>query len=73
LIGSSHDYWTYHHDGRLRFCPALGPQKCFEKERYGLRPTCVDTWGPIVFLDLDGPFGGEGNPRNLQQDIGKLT
>jgi choline monooxygenase len=26
-----------------------------------------------VFLDLDGPFGGEGNPRNLQADVGELT
>jgi len=47
----------------------IGPQKSFELKRYGLKPISVGTWGPFVFLDLDGPFGGEGNPRDLEKDV----
>ena len=65
--------WTYHHDGSLRSCPGLGKQKCFEKERYGLKPISVNTWGPLVFLDLDGPLGGENNPTNLYTDVADLN
>jgi choline monooxygenase len=64
--------WRYGHLGELKAAPRLGSQKCFETERYGLRPISVDTWGPYVFLDLDGPFGGDGNPRNLHKDIEPL-
>jgi choline monooxygenase len=65
--------WQYELNGRLKSAPMLGPQKSFEREDYGLKPISVDTWGPFVFLDLDGPYGGENNPRALTNDIKELS
>ncbi|HEY9755733.1 MAG TPA: aromatic ring-hydroxylating dioxygenase subunit alpha [Oculatellaceae cyanobacterium] len=65
--------WEYNHDGSLKKAPLLGPQHEFNKERSGLPPICVDTWGPLIFLDLDGPFGGLSNPRNLKEDVKDLN
>ena len=64
--------WEYRHDGSLRKAPMLGPQKSFNKQRYGLPPIHVDSWGPFVFLDLDGPQGGQNNPRDLHADLASI-
>jgi choline monooxygenase len=64
--------WEYRHDGSLRKAPLLGAQTTFDPARHGLPPICVDTWGPLVFLDLDGPFGGKSNPRDLKVDVKEL-
>ncbi|MCA9187911.1 MAG: aromatic ring-hydroxylating dioxygenase subunit alpha, partial [Planctomycetales bacterium] len=64
--------WEYQLDGRLRKAPMLGPQKNFDVSQYGLVPVSVDTWGPFVFVDLDGPIGGEGNPRVLHDDLAPI-
>ncbi len=64
--------WEYKHDGSLKKAPMFGPQAKFNPEHHGLPPICVDTWGPLIFLDLDGPFGGLSNPRNLQEDVKDL-
>lgn len=61
--------WTYRLDGSLCKAPRVGRQDRFKTEHYGLKPVSVDTWGPFVFVDLDGPWGGENNPRNLQKDL----
>lgn len=65
--------WEYHHNGKLKKAPMLGQQKNFKGEHYGLSPICIDTWGPMIFADLDGPFGGDGNPRSLQSDVADLN
>ena len=64
--------WEYRHDGSLKKAPVLGKQHDFNHERYGLPPICVETWGPLIFLDLDGPVGGLSNPRNLKEDVKEL-
>jgi choline monooxygenase len=64
--------WEYRHDGSLRKAPLLGAQAKFDPARSGLPPICVTTWGPLVFLDLDGPFGGKSNPRDLPTDVNDL-
>lgn len=64
--------WEYRHDGSLKKAPMLGKQSNFNLERHGLPPICVETWGPLIFLDLDGPFGGKLNPRDLQEDVKEL-
>jgi len=61
--------WEYHLDGRLKKAPMLGPQATFNVAEYRLPPISVDSWGPFVFLDVDGPLGGESNPRDLKADI----
>ena len=50
----------------------LGKQTNFNQSRSGLPPICLETWGPLVFLDLDGPFGGLSNPRSLKEDVKEL-
>jgi len=51
----------------------LGKQVSFNTARYGLQPIAVDTWGPLVFLDLDGKtIKGENNPRSLAEDVKDL-
>jgi choline monooxygenase len=64
--------WTYRLDGSLRRAPRMGKMSNFDPKRYGLTPISVGTWGPFVLIDLDGPFGGRNNPRELELDIGPL-
>ena len=45
--------WTYELDGRLRNTPEFEGVRCFDRERNGLVPVRVDTWGPFVFANLD--------------------
>ena len=64
--------WEYNHDGSLKKAPHLGKQVSFNAARNGLSPMCVDSWGPFLFIDMDGPFGGNGNPRKLHEDLAPL-
>ncbi len=64
--------WEYRHDGCLKKAPMLGKQRKFTAERHGLHPISVNTWGPLVMIDLDGAFGGDGNPRDLRADVKDL-
>lgn len=61
--------WKYDFSGSLKSAPLLGKQAVFDRERSNLYPIAVDTWGPFIFLDMDGPFGGSENPRNLHKDL----
>ncbi len=45
--------WTYALDGQLVTTPELGEVKDFDKSCHGLRPILAETWGPIVFVNLD--------------------
>lgn len=45
--------WTYALDGQLMTTPELGDVKDFDERCHGLRPVHVDTFGPIVFANLD--------------------
>ena len=65
--------WEYHLDGRLKKAPMLGPQDDFQAADHGLAPIAVDTWGPSVFVDLDGHLGGKNNPRGLHHDLGNIA
>ena len=49
--------WTYGLDGSLRAAPRSEREPEFPRDRLGLRPVQVDTWGPFVFVnpDLDAP------------------
>ena len=54
--------WCYDLDGRLRKAPRIGGVDGFERERFGLVPMDVDTWGPLVFVRVapgSGPPLGE--------------
>ena len=64
--------WTYRLDGSLKKAPRMGKMEGFDPARYGLMPIAVTTWGPFVFVDMDGSWGGEGNPRDLDKDIGPM-
>jgi phenylpropionate dioxygenase-like ring-hydroxylating dioxygenase large terminal subunit len=35
----------------------MAPVKCFDRGDYGLIHVAVDTWGPLVFVNLDGAAG----------------
>lgn len=66
--------WEYHLDGKLKKAPMLGPQKSFEPGRYGLQPISLTTWGPFIFVDLDGKLiGGEEQVRNLPKDLSGIA
>jgi len=45
--------WTYALDGALLTTPELGDVKDFDKGCHGLRPVLAQTWGPILFVNLD--------------------
>jgi len=42
--------WTYNLDGTLRNAPRANEQQCFEKEKLGLIPFAIETWGPMIFV-----------------------
>jgi choline monooxygenase len=48
--------WAWTNDGQLREVPSRKGFGRLDADEYGLVPVQVDTWGPIVFvnLDLDG-------------------
>lgn len=45
--------WTYQLDGKLRGAPRSDREPEFDKGKYALQPVRVDTWGPLVFVNLD--------------------
>jgi len=45
--------WSYDLDGRLRSAPRLAGVRDFDRERFGLKPVEVASWGPLVFLRLE--------------------
>lgn len=65
--------WQYSLQGELKKAPHLGKMKGFDKSKAGLKPIAVTEWGPFVFIDLDGPFGGKLNPRDLAKDFQPLA
>ena len=64
--------WTYHLNGRLKKAPHMGRVENFNLEEFSLPQISVREWGPFILLDLDGPLGGENNPRHLETDIGQM-
>jgi choline monooxygenase len=42
--------WTYDLDGRLRRAPRMAGVEGFDRERLGLVPMEIGSWGPIVFV-----------------------
>ncbi|TWT29192.1 3-phenylpropionate/cinnamic acid dioxygenase subunit alpha [Posidoniimonas corsicana] len=65
--------WTYRLDGRLKRAPHMGRMEGVNVGDLGLPPISVEQWGPFVLIDLDGPQGGPGNPRDLAADVGPLN
>ncbi|MEJ5223577.1 MAG: SRPBCC family protein [Anaerolineales bacterium] len=45
--------WTYALDGSLMNTPEFDGVEDFDKTCFGLRPVRVETWGPLVFVNLD--------------------
>lgn len=45
--------WTYALDGRLTGTPEFAGVECFSKAANGLPQFRVETWGPLVFVNLD--------------------
>jgi phenylpropionate dioxygenase-like ring-hydroxylating dioxygenase large terminal subunit len=73
--------WAYDLDGRCVGTPLftgseipadqqsifdMGDVKCFDRADYGLLPVAVDSWGPLVFVNLDGTAG------SLSEQLGDL-
>lgn len=57
--------WTYGLDGGLKRAPHMGAQKNFSREKMGLRPIPIKTWGPLIFLCFSAtppPFPPEWEP-----------
>jgi choline monooxygenase len=46
--------WTYALDGSLRSTPGMQGVERFRPEDMRLVPVAVTTWGPLVFVNLDG-------------------
>jgi choline monooxygenase len=65
--------WTYRLDGSLKRAPQMGRMTNFDSQEYSLPPISIGEWGPFVLIDLDGPHGGEGNPRDLTADVAPLV
>jgi len=45
--------WTFNLDGSLRGAPRSDRETNFDKSALGLVPVRVDTWGPLIFVNLD--------------------
>ncbi len=50
----------------------MGKMANFDVVDFRLPPISVEQWGPFVLIDLDGPVGGEDNPRDLAADVAPL-
>lgn len=46
--------WTYTLEGRLLRAPEMEDAEHFNRDEMRLRSVAVDTWGPLVFANLDG-------------------
>jgi phenylpropionate dioxygenase-like ring-hydroxylating dioxygenase large terminal subunit len=45
--------WTYDIDGSLRAAPRSDREEGFDRADWSLLPVHVETWGPLVFVNLD--------------------
>ena len=45
--------WTYDLDGSLRAAPRSEREPGFDRSEWSLQPMLVETWGPMVFVNLD--------------------
>ena len=45
--------WTYGLDGTLRAAPRSEADPEFDRDKLGLKPAQVDSWGPLVFVNAD--------------------
>jgi phenylpropionate dioxygenase-like ring-hydroxylating dioxygenase large terminal subunit len=45
--------WTYDLNGQLKAAPDCANEANFDKEKLSLLPVKVDSWGPLVFANLD--------------------
>lgn len=45
--------WTYSLGGKLLHCPEFEGVECFDRETFSLPEFKVETWGPLVFVNLD--------------------
>lgn len=62
--------WAYKLDGSIKKMPHMGKVCNFDVSRNGLKPISVDTWGPLVFIDMDGSWTQDNKDvRDLQKDI----
>jgi choline monooxygenase len=62
--------WAWTMDGRLREVPNRRSFGQLDDDQYGLKPVRVETWGPLVFVNLDAGAGPldewlEGIPDDL--------
>ncbi len=46
--------WLYSLDGQLKNAPEIEGTADFQADDFGLLPIRVDTWGPLVFVNLSG-------------------
>jgi choline monooxygenase len=58
--------WTYDLDGSLRTAPRADTEPGFDRNRLGLVPVAVDTWGPFVFVNPDATCS------TLEEHLGDL-
>jgi choline monooxygenase len=71
--------WTYALNGTLKFTPEFDGAECFSKENYSLKKIAIDTFGPLIFVNLlnAGPplkeFLGEIAGEVAHVDINNLT
>jgi phenylpropionate dioxygenase-like ring-hydroxylating dioxygenase large terminal subunit len=56
--------WAYELDGSLKNAPRSAGDDAFDPSAFGLVPVQVETWGPMVWvnIDRDGPSLGEWIP-----------
>jgi choline monooxygenase len=64
--------WTYTLEGRLLRAPEMEGVQGFESAAFGLRPLRASTWGPFVFVNVDGQAPPllewlEGIPARLER------
>ncbi|WP_232716871.1 aromatic ring-hydroxylating oxygenase subunit alpha [Gordonia metallireducens] len=45
--------WTFDLDGQLKVAPRAEREACFEPSQIALRSARVETWGPLIFVNLD--------------------
>jgi choline monooxygenase len=62
--------WTYDLDGRLRKAPRLGAVRGFDREQFSLVPLAVESWGPLVFVRIEG--GGPPLADSLAPLAGRI-
>jgi choline monooxygenase len=66
--------WTYDLTGRLRGTPEFENVDDFRRDRNGLVPVAVDSWGPLVFVNLaDSPSRLSDSVSPLPSKVGSLA